>query len=146
MKKNKLQAAIAIPENWQQRFKSSSIKIGFQLNLSRSMLEMLCAVADDCQWDRATFGELHYPDNWIATEASLEKRGLIQRKGETDRVAAAKHNSDEMNAAWKEGRDRAERDYRNYCCLTPAGQKIVELLKVSGLFIPQDAAIRRKRA
>jgi hypothetical protein len=146
MKKNKLQAAIELPEDWKQRFKSSSIKVGFQLNLSRAMLEFLCAVADDCQWDRATFGELHYPDNWIATEGSLEKRGLIQRKDGPAREAAAKHNSDEINAAWKDGRDKSDCTYRNYCRLTPAGAKVVELLKVSGLFVAADASLRRKRA
>lgn len=131
-----------LPAEWKQRFKASSIKVGFQLHLSKSMLEFLCAVADDVSWDRATFGDIHYPDNWISTEGSLEKRGLIERKPDREHEEAGQHNYREL----KRGVDYADCDMRNYCRLTPAGAAVVELLKVSGLFIAQDGALRRKRS
>lgn len=137
-------AAVALPQEWQQKFKASSIKVGFQLHLSRAMLEFLCAVADDCDWDRATFGDIFYPDNWIATAASLVKRGLVESKAGRDREETGQFNFDQLDKK-RQGKVR-EADHRSYWKLTPAGLKLVELLKVAGLFTESDAAIRRKRA
>ena len=135
VKANRLADALAMPETWQQKFKASSIKVGFQLHLSRSMLEMICALADDCWWDRATFGDIHYPDNWMSTQGSLVKRGLIQHRSEADLRKLEKKNTAVRFA-----------DTIPRCELTPAGKQLVKLLKVAGLFIEADAAIRRKQA
>lgn len=135
---SKKQEVATLPQGWQQRFKAASIRVGFQLNLSRPMLEFLCAVADDCAWDRATFGDIYYPDNWIATEASLTKRGLVERKEGTERESTSAHNRKELEG------EKSHRDYRNYCQLTPAGEQVVRLLKVAGLFVESDTATLRK--
>ena len=89
--------------------------------------------------DRATFGDMHYPDNWIATEASLTKRGLVRRKEGAAREATAKINHDACSS-----RNFDPSNFRNYCELTPAGLAVIELLKVTGLFMEQDTAINRK--
>lgn len=134
-----------LPADWKQKFKAASVKVGFQLNLSRSMLEYLCAVSDDVRWDRATFGDLHYPDNWIATQSSLEKRGLVESKSTAEREAAAQNNGNEITKAHRGEKDWADADMRNYVQLTPAGKALVALLKITGLFIVQDGALRRRR-
>lgn len=127
---------VAMPADWQQRFKSTNIKVGLQLNLSRAMLEMLCAIADDVLWDRASYGDIHYPDNWVSCEAALTKRGLIERKQDAEREATRKHNI--AAQAWDE--------CRSYCKLTPAGRAVVDLLKIVGLFVPADGSFKRRRA
>ena len=92
-------------------------------------MEFLCAVADDVEWDRFRSGP-QTPFNFIASEGALEKRGLIERK--------------------KDGRGRwvgqNVYDITSTCVLTPAGKLVVELLKITGLFIEQDNAIERKAA
>jgi len=84
------------------------------------MMEFLCAISDDVKWDRASFPSLYEPDNWMATENALTKRGLIKRK-----------TIKEIRA---EGYDTIP--YR----MTDIGLIVVQLLKVGGLFIQADAA------
>lgn len=121
--------------NWQANLRSSMFKIGLQLRLTQSMLEYLCAVADDVKWNRAYMkGDQQFPDNWIASENSLERRGLIIRKPrETINGVLTK---------------RGERDYRTYSLyvLTPAGKLVVELAKLAGVFEEANIALERKRA
>lgn len=128
---------IPVMPDWKNQFRSAHTKVGFQLHLSRAMLEMLCATADDTQWDRSSFGDVFYPDNWVATERSLTKRGLVVRKTAADRgkqldaITAASIVSGEFNE-------------RSFIALTPAGEALVQLLKTGGLFIESDAAISKK--
>jgi len=113
--------------DWRSNFKAHCLRTNFQLGLTRPQLEMLCAVADDVQWDRWTFGGIHNPRNWIASEEALTKRGLIQRKKQQ-----------------KVGHWNNAYEIKSSCELTDAGRLIVELLKVTGLFIESDNAIERK--
>jgi hypothetical protein len=129
---------VAIPAEWQQKFKSHSLSVGFKLHLSRPMLEMLCAVADDCMWDRSSYGDIHFPDNFIHIEACLVKRGLIARLEGAEHDKVATHNTAALNRGWDQ--------LRNYSALTPAGKLVVDLLKLTGMFIAQDASFKRRRA
>lgn len=70
------------------------------------------------------------PFNFIASEGALTKRGLIERKKDG-------------RGHWKTGNVY---DITATCVLTPAGKLVVELLKITGLFIEQDNAIERKAA
>lgn len=117
--------------DWQAAFKGAVCKVGFQLNLSRLMLEYLCAISDDVKWDRPSFGGIHCPDNWYVVERCLEKRGLIRRKP-PDVIDGAKYRPEET---WRE--------FSN-CELTPAGECVVKLVKISGMFLEADAAISKK--
>jgi len=114
---------------WKDNFKSYVMRTNFYLGLTRPQMEFLCAVADDVEWDRFRSGP-QTPFNFIASEGALEKRGLIERK--------------------KDGRGRwvgqNVYDITSTCVLTPAGKLVVELLKITGLFIEQDNAIERKAA
>jgi hypothetical protein len=125
-----------VVEDWQANFKSYSFKRSFGLHLSQAMIEMLCAVADDCQWDRAEANTIHQPDNWIATQGSLVKRGLIERKCESERA--------KVYEKVVSGRMRRD-EYRehSYYKLTPAGKAVVDLFKVVGVFVPSDAGLRK---
>lgn len=117
---------------WKDAFRNSSMKIGFTLCLSKAMLEMLCAVADDVTWDRGIYRlGCHVPENWIASQNSLVKRGLIERKSQ-DEISGHKHRLDETFHEW------------NCYRLTPAGECVVGLLKIAGMFIESDAAINKK--
>lgn len=118
-------------EQWRDAFRSFSLRVGFHLSLTKPMLEFLCAVADGVQWDRSLyFSERPVPDNWIASERALEKRGLIARKAQG-----------ELDSRKYEDRPPGE-----WCCcvLTPAGKAVVELVKLAGLFVEADAAINRR--
>jgi len=114
---------------WKDNFKSYVMRTNFYLGLTRPQMEFLCAVADDVEWDRFRSGP-QTPFNFIASEGALEKRGLIERK--------------------KDGRGhwvgQNVYDITSTCVLTPAGKLVVELLKITGLFIEQDNAIERKAA
>lgn len=117
--------------DWAQALRGSMLKFGVHLHLSQAMLEFLCAVADDVKWDRALDrGNIHRPDNWIASEVALTRRGLIKRKPpeilrECDRNRAAKPE-------WAS------------CELTPAGKCVVELVKMSGIFVEQIESVVRQ--
>ena len=90
------------PAAGKDNFRSASMRIGFSVNLSKAMLELLCAIADDVHWDRH-----------IDKESPL---ALGQQ-------------------AWME-----VGHYR----LTPAGECVVNLLKLAGMFVEADAAITKK--
>lgn len=125
-----------VVEDWQANFKSYSFKRTFGLHLSQPMIEMLCAVADDCRWDRADANTIHQPDNWVATQGSLVKRGLIERKCESERAAITKKVID--------GHMRRDEYHEySYYRLTPAGKAVVDLFKVVGVFVPSDAGLRK---
>lgn len=137
-----------IPE-WQEKFRAHSIKIGFALTLTRPMLEFLCAVADDVQWDRLLYfqtGGLGHPECSITTAHSLVKRGLIDKQPRED--VAAKRKQKQREANEKAGHFRAltweEICQTSHWVLTPAGRALVELLKVGGLFVEADMAIAKK--
>lgn len=121
-------------EPWKDNFRNSSMRIGFSLILTKTMLEYLCAVADDVKWDRALYWKNGaMPDNWIASERSLEKRGLIERK-----PAIWFEENKHLSQTWSEACERS------CCVLTPAGKAVVELIKIAGIFVEADAAINKK--
>lgn len=122
-------------EEWRESFRKNSMRVGFQISLSKAMLEMLCAIADDVMWDRSLFWSQHFPDNWIASQNSLIKRGLIERK--TD----AEFKKQYPNWGIKDDTPRGE-----WTCykLTPAGRGVVTLVTLAGMFIESDAAISKK--
>ena len=115
--------------DWKEQFRGYSLKTNFCVGLTRTQMQFLCAVADDVMWDRWNFGSIHMPDNFIASETALTKRGLIQRKSRRELKA------------WKN-----VYELTHFCELTPAGKLIVELLKITGLFIESDHAAERKQA
>jgi hypothetical protein len=116
--------------DWRDKFKYHTLRTAFILHLTRPQLEFLCAVADDCEWDRANMRIASAPHNFIASENALEKRGLI---------VSIRHK----RKPWDGGNV-----YEIRACheLTPAGIKVVELLKIAGLFIQADAIIERRAA
>ena len=116
--------------DWKEQFRGYSMRTNFCLGLTRTQMQFLCAVADDVMWDRWNFGSVHMPDNFIASETALEKRGLIQRKPPRD-----KHKR--WNNVY---------ELTHFCELTPAGKLVVELLKLTGLFIQSDFAVERQVA
>jgi hypothetical protein len=116
-------------DEWKDNFKSYSMRTNFYLGLTRPQMEYLCSVADDVEWDRFQSGP-QTPFNFIASEGALVKRGLIRRKKDG-------------RGKWVTGNVF---DITAVCELTPAGKLVVELLKITGLFIEQDNAIMRKAA
>jgi hypothetical protein len=138
MKRNRLQIARDENVKWKDAFKAYAMRTSFTLHLTRPMLEFLCAVADDVCWDRSSQGGSGSPENWIATEAALTKRGLVARKSdaESDRVLVRKL-----------ARCHDGKTYQfTFCKLTPAGRAVVDLIKCTGLFIESDHAILKKHA
>lgn len=137
-KKSKSPAAIKMPsEEWKDAFRSYNIRVGLNLQLSRAMLEMLCAIADGVHWDRSAFGGAHCPDNWMATRKSLHKRGLIvfDQEAFDNWRGAVETKIEQEGGLWAT---------RECYSLTPAGKCLVDLLRVVGLFIEADAAEIRK--
>lgn len=128
---------VPLPDLWKDDFRSATMRTNFMLALSQSMIEFLSSVADGVQWDRSLFNSIHKPDNWVATGGALTKRGLIRRKC---REASNRH-FDKLRTA-KSG--DPEWDEWNYWELTPAGRAVVNLLKVTGIFVEADSAIRKK--
>ena len=120
---------------WRDNFKSSCLAVGFRMQLTRAMCEFISAVADDVSWDRAVYGSSNaFPDNFIATSRSLTKRGLIERKQGAEReegMNRPSRTSYELHS-WSHGK------------LTPAGNAVVELLKLCGLFVEADVAVEKK--
>lgn len=116
-------------DDWKASFKGYAMRTNFCIGLTRTQLQFLCAVADDVMWDRWNFGSVHMPDNFIASETALTKRGLLQRKPK--RALKAWNNVYELT---------------HFCELTPAGKLVVELLKLTGLFIESDHAVERRVA
>mgnify|MGYP006969465222 CR=1 FL=1 len=118
----------AADESWKENFSQHTFKTNFVLTLSQSMIEFLCAVAEDVMWDRTRYLSIHKPDNWIASENALIKRGLIIRKCESE----------------KEEYRQSEFMECSLCKLTPAGEAVVQLFKVTGVFVESDNAIIKK--
>lgn len=114
------------PEDWRAAFRSSVMKTGMVLSLTQPMLEYLCAVADNVEWDRNNVrgSSAAQPCNSIATSSSLEKRGLIRRKSDRDMIQKKLGDS--------------------FYALTDAGSHVIELLKSVEVFIESDNAIERK--
>ena len=133
---SKLNTLIDKNPDWRAAFRSASLRVGFQVSLSRAMLEMLCAVSDGVQWDRALYPSLHVPDNWVATNASLFKRGLIERRPQAaiDREIARARASDERINMYE----------WNHWQLTDAGRLVVKLVQLAGVFVESDVAIGKK--
>lgn len=127
--------------DWQANFQQQMFRTSFNLILTKPMIEFLCAVADGVQWDRSLYYQgIHVPNNLLATSQALENRGLIQRK-------PMKLIQDEGDIVDK--RVKAEGDpliYRetSYYRLTPAGEALVHLFKVTGVFIVADASVNKK--
>jgi len=115
--------------DWKDNFRGHVMRTHFVLGLTRTQMQFLCAVADNVVWDRWHFGSVHMPDNFIASENALTKRGLIQRKAKRELKP------------WKN-----VYELTHFCELTPAGELIVKLLKLTGLFIESDHAVERKVA
>lgn len=108
--------------SWKVDFRAHVMKTNFCLTMSQTMIEMLCAVADQVRWDRSLYdGGSAYPDTWYVSENALIKRGLIVRAPSS--------------------RPLAEKYIRDHWKLTPAGEALVELFKVTGIFVEADAAI-----
>lgn len=129
---NKLQTAIEKTPVWQDAFRSCAVKAGFHIGLSRAMVEFISAIADDVCWDRSKWGACApFPDNFLATSASLVKRGLVIIKPQ------------EVRDRRKCPTDSTMWQWSNFE-LTPAGRHIVELLKIAGFFVEADAAIEKR--
>lgn len=139
-------------DDWREAFKASSLKVGFILHLTRPQLEMLCATADDVEWDRDKFSFIGLPSNWISTEAALERKGLLQRK--PDLKITSYHNKKATDRQKREAYDRynAERKKHKELFgvgnaryeLTPAGKIVVQLVVMSGMFIEAEDAMVKK--
>lgn len=123
-------------EEWKGLLRNSILKVGFHMSLSRSMLEYLCAVADNVVWDRGVYRSIYQPDNWLAAQNALLRRGLIARK------------PDDVNEDRMKKLRTGEHDYLyhewNFFRLTPAGEAVVSILKMAGIFEEQLAAIDKK--
>lgn len=123
-------------EAWRDNLKSSCLLAGFRLALTRAMCEFLSAVADGVNWDRSVFGSaLAFPDNWLTTSRSLEKRGLIERKPQKEIDDRVRNHP---------ARDAYELHSWSCWRLTPAGESAVVLLKLTGLFVEADTAAEKK--
>lgn len=120
---------------WAEHFRSHVMKQSFNLSLSQTMIEFLCAVADNVRWDRGNVCDIHRPDNWYVAEACLIKRGLVR----------CKRDDPGQQEKWAE-QMRKEGDHLLESCveLTPAGKAVVELFKVTGIFVEADNAILKK--
>jgi hypothetical protein len=108
--------------DWRAAFRGTIMRTGMALNLTQPMLEYLCAVADDVQWDRGRYFQqmgAAAPDCGLMTASALVKRGLIMLK------RAAVHGSHRYE-------------------LTAAGQAVVQLLTVAGVFVKADAALSKR--
>lgn len=123
-------AIVKLPDLWQEDFRRATFRTGFNLSLSQAMIEFLCAVADDVRWERGMYGpNIHQPDNWVATEASLTKRGLIVRKSQEESAKYRENGTPYPECC--------------FCKLTPAGAALVQLFRVTGVFVQSDAAINK---
>ena len=116
-------------QSWQDAFRSNMTRITFSLTLTRAMLEFLCATADDVEWDRWRYGGILWPNNFLATEHALTKRGLVQRK-------SLKLVNEQKAAVLKD-------KHVIPCELTPVGLAVVEMLRIGGMFIPAEEALER---
>lgn len=125
---------IPLPATWQSQFRSHTMRTGFCLALSQAMIEFLCAVADNVDWDRGQWHTIHRPDNIFASARALIKRGLIANKDESERRTTSQ-------ILQMPAEQLAEYSHWK---LTPAGKAMVNLFKVTGLFVEADVAITKK--
>lgn len=143
--------------SWQERFLRNSNRISFKLQLSHSMIDYLCAVAEDVTWDRRFYDvdRQFKPDNWIATEQALEDRGLIHEKPKLQlhRKAEAKREAKCQRQGLRFLMDQSGYnaaiggDMRNKYELTPVGRAVVDMLRIGGMFVEQKlgkAEIKKK--
>lgn len=122
-------------EIWKDNFKSASLRVGFKLGLTRSMCEYLSAVADGVHWNRSFLGAASPDvDNFIATGRALFKRGLIVEKPKTEIDARFQKSARTSYEIWSWTHWR----------LTPAGNCVVQLLKMCDMFIEADLAVEKK--
>ena len=77
------QSTIKLPTTWASDFQNSTMRTAFNLHLSQPMIEFLCAVADDCQWERSRYHNIHMPDNFISTSTALAD-GRVEPPADTD--------------------------------------------------------------
>jgi hypothetical protein len=118
-----------VTNDWKDKFKSYCLRTNFHIGLTRPQLEMLCAVADNVEWDRFTYGLGSGPHCMLATSQCLVKRGLIERK------------KSERSHKWQN-----VFEITSLYELTEAGKLLVELLKITGIFVVADNAIERRAA
>ena len=141
---------------WQAKFLSNTHRLTFQLRLSTMMMEFLAAVAGDCEWDRSSYGRQAgfnpYPCNFIGASRYLLDRGLIEekplltahRQRENKRQAKAKKKGDLFLWDHDDFNNAIGGKGCNQYRLTPAGEKVVELFKVAGMFREQAKSKNRK--
>ena len=130
-KQQRPKQTISLPvETWAEDFRQYAFRTNFMLTLSQAMIEFLCATADDVVWDRTRYSHNLKPDNFLASGRALEKRGLVKRIPRDERL---KNSTGDF---WV--------DVGAYHVMTPAGEKVVELLKVTGCFVEADGAIIKK--
>jgi hypothetical protein len=110
--------------DWREAFRATVMRTGLNLALTQPMLEHLCATADGVMWDRFGTSSLGRPDNWLATEQSLTKRGLIRRRVD---LRSPSHGTGD-----------------SVCELTEAGTAVIALLKCTGIFVEADRSIERQ--
>jgi len=127
MAKNKACKVLELPPDWKMSFQANAMRSSFCLALTQPMLEFICATADGVHWDRrlyrASWG-IAKPDNWLASGGALIKRGLVERIDVRRELAMT---------------DMISSHYR----LTPAGKALVELLKITGIFVKADYALEK---
>ncbi len=131
MKKPQATNVVPLPPDWRAAFQGHAMRSSFCLALTQPMLEFLCATADGVHWDRRLYYRqwgMARPDNWIASSLSLVKRGLVERLGRPEIQA----------------QPMSEFHLHSHYRLTPAGEALVALLKVSGIFVEADAAVEKK--
>ncbi len=122
---------VQLPPDWKSAFQGHAMRSSFCLALTQPMLEFLCATADGVHWDRRLYYRqwgIAKPDNSIASSHALEKRGLVER---LHREIIRAQPLDEFNL---------HSHYR----LTPAGEAVVAMLRVAGIFVEADAAIEKR--
>lgn len=131
---NTLEKAVHAAPAWRDAFRAASLRTGFSVHMTQPMLEFLAAVADGVEWDRGRYPCGPGRENFIATAAALVKRGLIAAR--TGPKLAA------YRADVKANPDGYH--YRNQWALTPAGECVVRLVKLAGLYVEADAALEKK--
>jgi hypothetical protein len=118
-------------EGWRRSFKSSSLKLGFSLSLSRPMLEYLCMLSTNMLWDTSIFGTSSLPDRFVGAEKALLKRGFIERAPQGRDMGCGNTFEDELRVRFADDEDC-------WCRLTPVGEKVVELLHMTGAFLAKS--------
>jgi hypothetical protein len=122
---------VQLPPDWKSAFQGHAMRTSFCLALTQPMLEFLCATADGVHWDRSLYYRQYgvaKPDSLFGTGDALVKRGLIER----------------LTRAQIDGTPMGEYYLHAHYRLTPAGEAVVALLKVSGIFVEADASIEKR--